>query len=195
MSKTVARFATMLEQMGSEVIFHREAATVPCPCRTPEGFRDPSWHRSHGAQVCNEQGFLDEATEFTVKASIQPAFSGLFRQGQRANDLLGEVRRDDKIGIFPCSWSGNVLDFDDWSDAGEDFIIYDGKRYMVVASDKLPDVDGDPAHHFEVGLRLIKTLRPAPTLAGYGSGDYGSETYTVIGAGYSSDSYSSSDYI
>jgi hypothetical protein len=70
------------------------------------------------------------------------------------------VQSDDKLGVFPCEWYGSTLDFDNWSDAGEDFVVYDDRRFMVVAADKLPDIDGNPNHHYEVGLRLMKTERP-----------------------------------
>lgn len=264
--------------MGSDVLFHREDTGEVCPCVTPEGFRDPAFHRLHapnqfapseidwaydgehtivvvwtglsfesnktltvddyglsvsdsvqniqmgslkltnvpndevgtehiaqlvdefipdigtqthdfpftigtpsgvnpdflngiglenlGGQayinppVCNEQGILPVIVEFMVKASVQPAFSGLSRHAQRSNQLLGEVMRDDKLGIFPCVWGGRTIDFDDWSDAGEDFIRYDGQRYVVVSADKVPDIDGSPDHHWECGLRLVKDGRP-----------------------------------
>lgn len=161
MRGTVDMFNDVLLKMGSNVIFHREDGGSSCPCRTPEGFRDPAWHRLNPDEpVCNEQGFLTTAMEIRVKASIQSAVSGQSRAAQRSNALLGEVSADDKLGIFPCEWYGDVLDFTDWSDAGEDYIVYDGNRYMVVAADKLPDVDGNASHHWEVGLRLLKLARP-----------------------------------
>ena len=151
----------MLNTMGSNVTFHREQGGVACPCRTPEGFRDPAWHRANPAEpVCNEEGFLAVVTEFVVKASVQPAAYGYRRGESRAEDLLGEIERDDKLGIFPCEWNGQAVNFDNWSDAGEDYILYDGRRYTSVQADKVPDIDGDPNHHWEVGLRLIKTARP-----------------------------------
>lgn len=113
--------------------------------------------------VCNEQGQIAQVvTEFTVKAAVQPAIArSRTRAAERVDELLGEVERDDHIGIFPVNWQGNVLDFRDWSPAGEDYILYNGRRYLAVASDKVPDVDGDPDHHWEVGLRLVKTERPS----------------------------------
>jgi hypothetical protein len=157
MTRTISKFIAVMERMGSDVTFHREDGGVACPCRTPEGFRDPAWHRAHPADpVCNEQGFLTVAVEFVVKASVQPAMGGIRRLNDRAEALLGDVQRDDMVGIFPCEWNGNVVDFEGWSEAGEDYILYDGKRFMAVATDKVPDVDGDPSHHWEVGLRLIR---------------------------------------
>jgi hypothetical protein len=159
---TIPEFHRMLEMMGSDVTFHREEGGVPCPCRTPEGFRDPAWHRANPTEpVCNEQGFINiVVTEAIVKAAVQPATGGQRRLvNERADVLLGDVQRDDRIGIFPVEWNGTTLDFDDWSEAGEDYILHDGKRYISVAADKVPDVDGDPNHHWEVGLRLVRTAR------------------------------------
>jgi hypothetical protein len=157
--QTRDRFALVLSDMGSDVTYHREDAGVACTCRTPEGFRDPAWHAMYPlAPICNEQGFLTTPTEFALKASIQPAFSGLYRRSQRANDLLGDVERDDMLGILPVLWSGHEVDLEDWSEAGEDYLLYDGHRYVVVAADKVPDVDGQP-HHWEAGLRRVKSDR------------------------------------
>lgn len=162
MRSTVGQFQDVLNKVGSNVLIHREDGGESCPCRTPEGFRDPAYHRLNPmAVVCNEQGFIGGVVEFIVKASIQPAVTGQSRAGRRANALLGEVQVDDKLGVFPCEWYGDTLNFDNWSDAGEDFILYDEKRYMVVAADKLPDVNGDANHHYECGLRLLKTARPS----------------------------------
>lgn len=158
---TIAKFHAILEGMGSDVTFHREEGGIACPCRTPEGFRDPAWHRANPlAPICNEQGFINiVVTEALVKASVQPAVSGIRRFNERANELLGEIERDDMLGIFPCEWDGTVIDFTDWSEAGEDYVLYDGHRYVAVSADKVPDVDGDPDHHWEVGLRLVRTAR------------------------------------
>jgi hypothetical protein len=82
------------------------------------------------------------------------------RGADRINDLLGDVRSDDRIGIFPCEASGITISFNDWSDGGEDYIVYDGRRYMSVQADKLADIDGTPDHHWEVGLRLMDAARP-----------------------------------
>lgn len=100
-------------------------------------------------------------TTFAVKAAVQPAQSRSFtRSAERVDALLGDVEKDDHIGIFPVVWEGNTLDFTDWGDAGEDYIVYDARRFVVVASDKVPDIDGNPNHHWEVGLRLVKFGRP-----------------------------------
>lgn len=135
-----------------------------CPCRSPEGFRDPAWHRANLlAAVCNEQGILPVVINFAVKAFIQPANGQQQRgrQAERIAEMFGELRADDHYGVFPVVWNGNTLDFTDWSSAGEDYILYDSRRFIVVASDKLADVDGDPNHHWETALRLVKPERPA----------------------------------
>lgn len=161
---TIPQLVSLLTSVGSDVIFHRESGGDPCPCRTPEGFRDPDWHVDNPlAPVCNEDGYLNvDVVEFVTKASIQPvaATRGVVRRAERASDLLGEIEIDDHIGIFPVVWGAHTLNFTDWDASGSDYIIYDGRRFLAVSSDKLPDIDGDPDHHFEVGLRLIKTGRP-----------------------------------
>lgn len=163
MSATIPQFEALLTSMGSDVTYHKEEGGVPCPCRTPEGFRDPAWHLANPLEpVCNEEGILPEVvTDVIVKASVQPATIGQRgRAAERANALLGDVQRDDHFGIFPVTWGGVTLDFSDFSDSGDDFIVYDSRRFLVVACDKIPDVDGDPNHHWEVGLRLVKNTRP-----------------------------------
>lgn len=122
----------------------------------------PAWHREHLLEpICNEQGFLATViTEYVVKASIQPPYNMFRRTNERANELLGEVQRGDMLGIFPVNWGDHFIDFEGMSEAGEDYVLYDGKRYIVVAADKVPDVDGDPNHHWELGLRLVKGSRP-----------------------------------
>lgn len=163
MTRTVPAFLALLDTMGSDVIYHREEGGTPCPCLTPEGFRDPEWHRDNPlAPVCNEDGLLPATvTNVTVKASVQPATIGLRgRAGERINALLGEVERDDHFGIFPVTSNGITLDFHAFGDVGDDFIVYDNRRYIVVSADKIPDVDGDANHHWEVGLRLAEGSRP-----------------------------------
>lgn len=161
--RTLNSFNHILNTMGSDVIVHQETGGTPCPCLTPEGFRDPSWHRDHPDEpVCNEEGILPGAIlNVVVKAAVQPATGGQrTRAAERSNALLGEVQKDDHLGIFPVRWGGVVLDFSTFSDSGDDYIVYDNRRFLVVASDKIPDVDGDPNHHFELGLRLVKSERP-----------------------------------
>lgn len=98
---------------------------------------------------------------FTVKAAIQPATGGQrARISERINSLLGDVQEDDHFGIFPVTWGTNTLDFNGWRESGDDYILYDNRRFIVVSSDKVPDIDGDPNHHWECGLRLVKSERP-----------------------------------
>lgn len=160
MSATATAFQSLLMTMGSDVTYHREEGGAPCPCLTPEGFRSPAWHKANPfAPVCNERGILAPVViEFAVKASVQPVRSSTRRVGERAVELFGEVEQDDHIGIFPVNWNGHALAFNDWSEAGEDFIVYNARRFYAVSADKLPDVDGDPDHHWEVGLRLLKPV-------------------------------------
>jgi hypothetical protein len=71
--------------------------------------------------------------------------------------MFDHIEADDHLGIFPITWGGTFLNFSDWSQSGDDFIEYDGRRYFVVNANKIPDPgDGNPDHHWEVGLRLIE---------------------------------------
>lgn len=109
--------------------------------------------------LCNERGEIPQAPlDFTVKAFVQPIQST--RATRLNNEILtqmyGEVQADDHLGIFPCDWGSNSLDFRNWSQSGDEFVEYDGQRFLVVNSNKIPDPDdGNPNHHWEVGLRLI----------------------------------------
>lgn len=157
----VPRFIKLLHQSGSIVKFHRDDSTNPCPCRTPEGNRDPIWHIQHPtADMCNEAGFLSGPTaEMDVKAFVQPIQS---TRATRLTDeyllqMFGQVEANDHLGIFPCEWNGVEINFDDWGSSGEDWIEYIGKRFTVVNINTIPDpADGYPFHHHEVGLRLIE---------------------------------------
>jgi hypothetical protein len=159
----VQRFHKLLQHKASDVIFHRDSSTTACPCRTPEGNRDPIWHLQHpNAPMCNEAGFLpDNPIHMEVKAFCQPI------QSTRATRLteeyvlqmFGEVHQDDHLGIFPCQWGGQTVNFDNWGASGQDYIVYAGKRFTVVNMNTIPDPDdGNPYHHHEVGLRLIEDV-------------------------------------
>jgi hypothetical protein len=132
--RTKATLDGLLKTMGSDVVFHREDGGTRCPCVSPEGFRMPAFHRMNPtAPICNEQGFLNPTIiEVRTKAAIQPPRLRGNRGAQRVDLLLGEVESGDRIGIFPVESAGVRMDFDAWSDAGEDYITYDGKRYLVV---------------------------------------------------------------
>jgi hypothetical protein len=149
---------------GSWATYHRDGSVTNCPCLTPEGFRDPEWHGTHPAEpVCNEAGHLvDSSTtiEIMVKAFVQPIQST--RATRLSTEFLvqmfGEVEADDHAGIFPESWDGIELDFTNWSQAGDDYVFYNGRRFLVINANLIPDPDGgDPRHHWECGLRLIST--------------------------------------
>lgn len=159
---TVRAFTQLLRKSGSDAVFHREGSMVPCPCRTPEGFRDPLWHMENPqAQWCNEAGMLaNNATTVNVivKAFVQPIQSTRATRlsTEYVEQMFGTVEADDHLGIFPCEWMKISLNFRGWSRSGEDYIEYDGQRFLVVNANKIPDPsDGNPNHHWEVGLRLI----------------------------------------
>lgn len=156
----VARFLSLLARTGSDVRFHRDDSLVPCPCRTPEGFRDPIWHLQNPlAPVCNENGMLPGAsTDVIVKAFMQPIQSTRATRlsTEQLQQMFGEIQADDHLGIFPVEWASTVLDFRDWGRAGEDYVEYDGRKFIVINSNLIPDPsDGNPAHHWEIGARLI----------------------------------------
>ncbi len=158
----IPRFLRRLRISGSTVLYHRDNGETECPCRTPEGFRDPHWHLLNpGATLCNEIGMLPGPggdDEFLVKAFVQPIQS---TRATRLTDealisLFGEVHTDDHLGIFPCEWESKSLDFRNWSDRGEDYIEYADQRFTSVNANLIPDpANGNPYHHWEVGLRVI----------------------------------------
>lgn len=41
----VNEFLDLADAHGSTVKYFRADSMIPCPCRTPEGFRDPAWHK------------------------------------------------------------------------------------------------------------------------------------------------------
>jgi hypothetical protein len=70
--------------------------------------------------------------------------------------MFGEVQADDHVGILPVEWNGNQLNFYDWGESGEDWIKYNDRYFQPVSVNLIPDPDdGNPRHHWEVGLRLI----------------------------------------
>ncbi len=160
---TVEDFIALATARGSVITYHRDESVVFCPCRTPEGFRDPIWHIQNPlAAVCNEAGLLPQTgttANFTFKGWCQPVQSGAVRRltAEQLIQLFGEIESDDHIGLFPCLWGSNVLNFFDWGLSGEDWIEYNSRRYTVVNVNLIAAPDtGDPFHHYEVGLRLIK---------------------------------------
>jgi len=116
---------------------------------------------SHSSDpICNEAGFLPGTNVIhrQVKAFIQPIQStrATRLQAEQVLIMFGEIEADDHLGIFPCDWGGASLDFSNWSTSGEDWVEYVQRRFMVVNSNLIPDpADGNPYHHYEVGLRLM----------------------------------------
>lgn len=159
---TIPQFLSTVEKHASVVGYHRDDSVTPCPCLTPEGYRDPIWHLQHPAEpVCNAAGMLPSAgtADFTVKAFIQPVQAGAVRRltTEQISQLFGEVEVDDHLGIFPVQWNGHTLNFFDWGLATEDWITYAGRRFTAVSTNLIPDpADGNPWHHWEIGLRLIR---------------------------------------
>lgn len=161
MTSTVPSFLQLLTEHASPARFYRASNTgIPCPCRTSEGFRDPIWHLQAppGTVICNEAGIIPSPVDVVVKAFVQPIQSTRATRlsTEYLQALFGNVEADDHLGIFPIAWAGITLEFDDWSQSGDDFIEYDGQRFFVINANKIPDPgDGNPNHHWETGLRLI----------------------------------------
>lgn len=156
----IPQFLALLTTNGSSVHFHRDDSNTPCPCRTPEGFRDPVWHlQNPSAPVCNENGMLPSGgVDVVVKAFMQPIQSTRATRlsAEQLEQMFGEIQADDHLGIFPCEWASETLDFYNWGRAGEDYVTYNGRKFTVVNANLIPDPsDGNPAHHWEIGARLI----------------------------------------
>jgi len=152
-------FLDLVNVKGANVIYHKDASLIPCPCRTSEGFRDPIWHLEHPNEIeCNENGFLEDpsaTTEFTVKGFVQP--TGSPKMARYMLTMFDEFRTDDHVGMFPISWQGHDLDFANFDKSGDDYLEYDGKRFIVVGSVKIPDPsDNNKGHHYECALRLAQ---------------------------------------
>ena len=72
--------------------------------------------------------------------------------------MFGEIQEGDHIGIFPCVWEGAQLNFYEWSQNGDDWVLYNSRYYMVVAANLFAEPDtGYPRGHWEIGLRLAET--------------------------------------
>lgn len=171
---TVNLFNALLQKNGSNARYRRADSLIPCPCLTPEGFRDPIWHSENRTQpICDESGMLPDPTatvDITVKAFVQPIQSTRATRlsSEYIEQMFGQVQADDHLGIFPIAWLGKTLDFRDWSQSGQDFIEYDGQRFLVVNANKIADPDGgDPNHHWEVGMRVISDVALAPHYAAH----------------------------
>jgi hypothetical protein len=162
MATTTERIEQLLLKNGSNAIYHRDTASTPCPCRTPEGSRDPIWHIQHPlAPDCDASGMLPSGVvDITVKAFIQPIQSTRATRlsTEQVEQLFGEVQADDHLGIFPIYWSGRELDFFKWGLATEDWIGYNNRKFQVVNANLIPAPEGDPKGHWECGLRLLGDL-------------------------------------
>jgi hypothetical protein len=100
------------------------------------------------------------AVDIVVKAFVQPIQSTRATRlsTEYLQEVFGNIEADDHLGIFPFTWGGVTLDFDEWSQSGEDFIEYNVHRFFCVNANLIPDPgDGNPAHHWEVGLRMIRS--------------------------------------
>lgn len=110
--------------------------------------------------LCNEAGEISNPLDFFVKAFVQPIQSTRATRlsTEYLQEVFGVIEADDHLGIFPVVWSGTRLDFRDWSQHGDDFVEYDGQRFFVVNANMIPDPgDGNPEHHWEIGLRVIRS--------------------------------------
>lgn len=142
---------------------YTQVGTIPYPIA---GWLDPGPTQIAGASlalpsICNEAGEIPgNAVDVMVKAFVQPIQSTRATRlsTEYLQEVFGNIEADDHLGIFPVTWAGTTLDFDEWSQSGEDFIEYNGKRFFVVNSNMIPDPgDGNPNHHYEIGLRLIRS--------------------------------------
>lgn len=161
---TTEDFTALLNVHGSVAQYHRADSLIPCPCLTPEGFRDPEWHDAHPTEpVCNEQGLLPDpghTTDISVRAFVQPSQStrATRMSPEYLQQMFGEIQEGDHIGIFPCAWEGANLEFYDWGQSGEDWLLYNSRYFTVVAANLFAAPDtGHPRHHWEIGMRLIDT--------------------------------------
>lgn len=159
---TIAQLNSLLSTHASSVRYYRADSVVPCPCRTPEGFRDPEWHvASPSEPVCNEDAVLPDLSEIVdviVKAFVQPIQSTRATRlsEEYLTQMFGTILADDHLGIFPVVWEGTRMDFLDWPQSGSSYVQYNGRKFLVVNANLIPDPsDGNPEHHWELGLRLI----------------------------------------
>lgn len=158
------QFLNLVNLRGSNGVYHREMGGISCPCISPEGYRSPKWHIDNPlAPVCNEQGKLNyDVISIPIKGFFQPVQSSRATRlsTEYVEQLFGQLETDDYLLISPLEWNGIELNYNDWDQTGEDYMLFHNRRYFVVNSNEIPDpANGDP-HHHEVGLRLVKTGRP-----------------------------------
>lgn len=161
---TLEDFAALIENFGSTITYHRDDSAVPCPCRTPEGYRDPVWHvQNPSAPVCNAAGMLPTSgvSDFLFKGFVQPVQAGAVRRlvAEQLFEAFIEILSDDQVGIFPVTYNGHVLNMFDWGAATEDYIIYANRKFTCVNANLIAAPDtGYPWHHWECGLRFLGTV-------------------------------------
>lgn len=151
-------FIALVKNQGSDFLYHRDDSQVPCPCLTPEGFRDPEWHLANPSfGECNPSGMLQIPNEFWSKGFVQPIQSTRATRlsAETLQAMFGGVQMDDHLGIFPMTWQGRELDFFNWGQATEDWVEFQNRKFQVVNANLIPDPDGE-MNHWEVGLRLIR---------------------------------------
>jgi hypothetical protein len=163
---SVTTFLQLLEARGTRLLISRSNQGVVCPCRTPEGFRDPIWHLENPSEpVCDEEGYLSEGSPIRdnheIRAFIQPVQSSRATRlsTERLIQLFGEIQADDHLCIMPVTWGGWTVDIDNWGRGGDDVIkdIQLDAYYMLVNFNYIYDpTTRDVLHHIEVGLRLIR---------------------------------------
>ena len=164
MVSTVPDFISLVTMHGSDVIYYRVDSEIPCPCQTIEGYRDPEWHDANPSEpVCNEAGMLpdpNDTTNLKVKGFCQPIQStrATRLQAEYFVQMFGEIQADDHLGILPCQWNGIDLNFFDWPQSSTSYITYNNRKFTIVNTNLIPDpADGNPYHHWELGLRLISS--------------------------------------
>lgn len=148
---------TLFANKGALVTIHREGHTTVCPCLTPEGFRDPIWHLNNpDAPVCNDRGYLPAPIETTIKGFVQPTFAMRRIGNQVIEEAFGEIQIDDHIGIFPMVWNNVPVDFENWSQAGDEWVGFNDMEFIVVGWTRIPDpANAQNYHHWECALRRI----------------------------------------
>lgn len=153
----MASSTNLFTRKGADVLVHRERHSVPCPCLTQEEFRDPIWHKDHPLEpVCNDRGFLADSIERIVKGFVQPTFAMRRIGNQVIEEAFGEVQIDDHIGMFPMIWNNAAVDFENFSQAGDEWIEYNNLRFMVVGWTRIPDpANPNNYDHWELALRRI----------------------------------------
>ena len=104
--------------------------------------------------------FLRDPIDVIVKAFVQPIQSTRATRlsTEYLQEVFGTIEADDHLGIFPVVWAGQRLEFQNWSQSGDDFIEYERQRYFVINANMIPDPgDGNPEHHWELGMRVIRS--------------------------------------